>query len=309
MSKPFSSDEFIPSFEVSGDMSVISKGKTAGLYVYRSVVNAAEIIAWAKSQGFQSVITPEELHVTVIYSKTPVDWFKLGQNWWNENKNGEIEIQPGGPRAVQALGDKGAVVLMFASNDLSFRNKSACDEYGCSWDYDEYQPHITISYNAGDLDLDDLEPYRGKIVLGPEIFEEIEDDWSATEFSVGIPISKSVDDQRLVFGWAYVVEENGQTVTDHSGDQWDEADMEKAFYGFAEEVGIAGDMHKTIGVGKLVECMVFTKEKQNALGIDLGKVGAWVGFRLDEESYAKVKSGECKMLSIGFTGTRTPIDA
>jgi hypothetical protein len=44
----------------------------------------------------------------------------------------------------------------------------------------EYQPHITITYKPGDVDIEKGEPYRGKIVLGPEIFEEVKKDWQAS---------------------------------------------------------------------------------------------------------------------------------
>lgn len=124
-------------------------------------------------------------------------------------------------------------------------------------------------------------------------------DWTLT-----VPILKTQDDQRLVFGWASVISENGQPVVDSQGDIITEADLEKAFYGFAKDARMAGEMHSRMDAGHMVECMVFTKEKQAALGIDLGKVGAWVGFRLDPEAYAKVKSGEMRAFSIGGSGRR-----
>ena len=54
--------------------------KTEGpktLYVKRPLLNAMQIIAWAKAQGFKSVQKPEDMHVTVCYSKTPFDWDDL----------------------------------------------------------------------------------------------------------------------------------------------------------------------------------------------------------------------------------------
>jgi hypothetical protein len=37
---------------------------------------------------------------------------------------------------------------------------------------------VTITYDGKGMALDDIEPYRGELVFGPEIFEEIDDDWS-----------------------------------------------------------------------------------------------------------------------------------
>ena len=44
------------------------------LYVSRPVLNAPQIIAWAKAQGFATTLPPEDMHVTVAFSKEPVDW-------------------------------------------------------------------------------------------------------------------------------------------------------------------------------------------------------------------------------------------
>ena len=113
------------------------------------------------------------------------------------------------------------------------------------------------------------------------------------------------EDQRLIFGWASIVEKDGVEVVDSQGDIISGGELEKAFYDFMLNARNAGEMHLRKDAGKLVECIVFTKEKQKALGINLGKVGAWVGFKVDEESFAKVKDGTYKMFSIGGKGVRT----
>ncbi|MNT97626.1 hypothetical protein D3C72_2399890 [compost metagenome] len=73
---------------------------------------------------------------------------------------------------------EGAVVLAFNSSDLSWRHMSL-REIGASWDYPEYQPHITITYNLGDVDVSKVEPYRGEIILGAEVFKPIKQNWKA----------------------------------------------------------------------------------------------------------------------------------
>jgi hypothetical protein len=47
------------------------------------------------------------------------------------------------------------------------------EDDGISWDHDDYTPHVTITYDAGDLNIDEVEPYTGELRFGPEIFEEI----------------------------------------------------------------------------------------------------------------------------------------
>jgi phage-related protein (TIGR01555 family) len=141
------------------------------LYVSRKVINGDDIIAWAKAQGFGSTVPANELHVTVAYSRNVVDWMKVGESWSGDGK-GELRIAPGGARLIDKLGE-GAVVLLFNSSELAWRHVTIV-EAGASWDWPEYQPHITFTYEPGTVDIDKVEPYRGVIELGPEIFEELD---------------------------------------------------------------------------------------------------------------------------------------
>lgn len=145
------------------------------LYVRRDVLNAAEIIAHFKAQGFTTTLPADDMHVTITFSRQPVDWMKMGENW-SDNGKGGLTIPAGGPRLMDAFGQNGeAKVLLFSSSALSWRHEEM-KRNGATWDHPEYQPHITISYEF-DGDLSEVEPYRGKIELGPEIFEEVDEGW------------------------------------------------------------------------------------------------------------------------------------
>lgn len=146
------------------------------LYVQRKLLNAAEFIRWAKSQGFETTTPAEDLHVTIAFSRKPVDWMKVGESWTGE-KDGGLTVKPGGARLVEPLGDKGAVVLLFNSSELSWRHEEI-KRAGASFDFDEFQPHVTITYQApAGLDLSKVEPFRGELRFGPEIFEEVVENW------------------------------------------------------------------------------------------------------------------------------------
>lgn len=142
------------------------------LYISRRVKNAQQIAAWARSQGLKNITPTSDMHVTVAYSRVPVDWMSIRQDYWEE-----IEIE-GGARLVEPLGDEGAIVLLFKSDPLEYRFRSLIEEQGLSWEYDGYQPHITLTYDPGGIDLSKVEPYQGPIILGPERFEEIEFEWA-----------------------------------------------------------------------------------------------------------------------------------
>ncbi len=143
------------------------------LYVSRKVINSADILAWAKGQGITPVLAAGDLHVTITSSRDPVDWMAIGAPWYGE-ADGKMTIAAGGPRMMDKFGD--ALVLLFNSWQLSSRHADM-REIGASWDHGDYQPHITIAYNSDKLPAT-ITPYTGPIVLGPEIFEPVDEAWS-----------------------------------------------------------------------------------------------------------------------------------
>ncbi len=149
----------------------VKDAQPRSLYVSRKVVNADEIAAWAKEQGIGEL--QGDLHVTVAYSRQAFDWIKAGNaNEWSNGGKDELVIPEGGPRAVEPLGGMSAVIL-FASAQLCWRHESII-RAGGAHDYPDYTPHISLT--KATVDLLKVEPYRGRIVLGPEIFEEIRED-------------------------------------------------------------------------------------------------------------------------------------
>lgn len=141
------------------------------LYVSRDVLNWEEIAAHYKDQGFKTTVG-KDMHVTIAYSRTPVDWMEVGSSY-----EGKITVPEGGPRLMEAFGSNGeAKVLCFTAWELTYRHQRIL-EAGASWDHGDYSAHITISY-LGPEDLDEVEPWEGEIVLGPERFAEIEENWA-----------------------------------------------------------------------------------------------------------------------------------
>lgn len=150
------------------------------LYISRQLLNADQFLFWARSQGFKSTLEPKDLHVTVAYSRTPVNWNDVPDSFDFENVPSDFF-----GRKVEKLGEN-AIVLKFKSSDLQRRWKEL-RECGCSWDYSEYIPHVTISYwdksgylpDSNEIDLNAIEPYTGPLKFGYERYEEIDEEWSS----------------------------------------------------------------------------------------------------------------------------------
>lgn len=124
-------------------------------------------------------------------------------------------------------------------------------------------------------------------------------------------ISKTKDEQ-LVFGWANiaVLNDGESRPLDWDGDQIDTDVLEKAAYNFVLNFRSTGEMHQGESVGTLIESVVFTAEKMEAMGIPQGILpyGWWVGFKVeDPEVFEKVKNGTYSMFSIQGTAIRSQI--
>jgi hypothetical protein len=122
------------------------------------------------------------------------------------------------------------------------------------------------------------------------------------------PVLKFDEDQHMVWGWASVAVEKGEPVHDLQDDLIDIAELQKAAHEFVVHERVSKEQHTGPQVGTVVDSIVFTKEVQQALGINLGREGWYVGVKVDDPRvWARVKKGELAMFSVGGEGERHPV--
>ena len=210
---------------------------------------------------------------------------------------------------VRILAGVIAILIIFASSELEWRNREIRDR-GASWDHDGYTPHVTISWKAEGVDLDAVKPYSGRIILGPEIFEPINDDWKATniEKKDGALRKAHIDQELgLVFGFAVVCKHNGQPYFDRQlgddgkpfPDHIPEGSMLEASLDFAKNSRAAGDMHESIQEGGSVPFMIPLTSDLRKFIIENDTTGLLIGMAPNAEVLAKFKSGDYSGFSIG----------
>lgn len=119
-------------------------------------------------------------------------------------------------------------------------------------------------------------------------------------FTKRIDVEKVDDEQRMVWGWAYVCQdENGEQVVDHSGEAVELSTIQKAAENFILQSRRGGVMHRT-KAGFVCQSIVVTDEIAKALGITSRKRGWFIGFKVtDDETWEKVKTGKLRAFSIG----------
>ncbi len=124
-------------------------------------------------------------------------------------------------------------------------------------------------------------------------------------------IVKSNDEKMLAFGWANVsVRVDGELIEDWQADIIEPEELENAAYEYVLLYREGGEMHERGGAAILIESVVFTEEKMQAMGIPAGTlpVGWWIGFKvLDEDVWEKVKDGTYPMFSIEGEAERAEV--
>lgn len=264
------------------------------LYVHRKIENAADIIKWAKDQGFKMTMVGSELHATVMYSKVAVDWPTPDDD--------VITIRSPAGREVAELGD--AVVLKFRNSTLNRRHEELCAEHGCVFDHDEYIPHLTITYEPGDLDISKVKPYEGDIVLGPEVFEAVNenyrDDMPAEKLAASVSLCKVDKKLGIVFGWAIISKKGGEDYYDLQGDHIPEDAMLEAATDFMLTSRTLKVMHKGEKRGTVVFAWPLTAEIAKAMGLRSGVTGLMIGVKPSSKSLLKdIEAGKFTGFSIG----------
>jgi 2'-5' RNA ligase len=89
-----------------------------------------------------------KMHITVIYSRKHLPDFKA-----RGKLDKPIIAKPDKLHIFPARDSKNALVLKIKCPELTKRHEEIMDEHEATYDFDEYRPHVTLSYDAGDYDL------------------------------------------------------------------------------------------------------------------------------------------------------------
>lgn len=139
------------------------------LYVALKVMpgSAAALANWAKDAGIPNPVAAADLHITTVYSRTPVPLYQLPDPGYAPTE----QLDP----AEYRLGflDEGNVLVMFVRSCLACASHDHAANKGASWDYPTYEPHITLSYDAsGFTTLPEPPPFA--IEVGDEYARRID---------------------------------------------------------------------------------------------------------------------------------------
>lgn len=139
-----------------------------------------EIVKWAKDQGIPNVLNSDEIHTTLIYSRVGFKHSCSSTDFDTDISDGEFHVFTN-----EKLGHK-ALVMKFKSKTLSNRhNEIMKNNPKAVYDFPEYIPHITLSYDVEDFDVSKLDYKSLSDYLGGTIENGVEytEDLNIEKFS------------------------------------------------------------------------------------------------------------------------------
>ncbi len=111
----------------------------------------------------------DKLHSTICFSRVKINYMPITE-----------KMPIGTPAALGVFehNNKRALVLILDSSYLNMRHEYAMI-LGATYDFPEYKPHITLSYDIGALKILDTALDKSKVLeMASEYVEDLDLDWS-----------------------------------------------------------------------------------------------------------------------------------
>lgn len=129
-----------------------------------------------KAQGIPNLVRADKLHTTVIYSRKP---FNFDEYKGNTSRPLDLVFTEFKPHVFETQSGKRALVMLIEDADeLTDRHNHIMTKYDASYDFPDYIPHCTVSYDIGELDISKIIEYTGTLHTSNEYVEPLDVDWA-----------------------------------------------------------------------------------------------------------------------------------
>ena len=250
----------------------VDVAKRAGLLVKRPVLNSADWYDWAVKYEIPNPVPAEKMHVTLIYSP---------------GKDAKIKPQD---RPMIMLTEQGGFHMFGVDEDCLVLALGGYEVWelhdrhyflqtaGLESKWPSYRPHMTLSYDAKDFEISDeaLAAAPDYVILGTEVFDDIDDNFAEAAKSMNNPEGLPADDLKLVPVDA-ALREAAKTLLDvqkssldpiETATLWEIAKADSVPIGIIRQVGIDADSHQ-VEIRKTLELefKLVTEEVAKSLGL------------------------------------------
>ena len=165
---------------VKKKLNITEKTADKGIYLAAKFTqsNEDDLFIFIKDNNIPSTLTRDDFHSTIIYSRKyadlPInDTEDLG--YAEPEKFHIFETQEG----------KRALVILLKSDYLLNRHNELMKKYDLTYDFEEYLPHATLSYDIGDFDISvlNIKDLPKHFTINTEYKEDLDLDKSYSDVS------------------------------------------------------------------------------------------------------------------------------
>jgi len=147
-----------------------SPGTFVGVKFDQSTIDS--LMDWIDSMGLETHEPADELHTTVLLDK------EHEFDWEPQSFESPIEVSPE-TFSLDLFGqDKNVLVLKYQCDELADRHSRGMEEHNLSWDFPEYSPHVTLSYDGSNIDIESLSPPDFPLNISHEYVQPFNQDYA-----------------------------------------------------------------------------------------------------------------------------------
>ena len=155
------------------------RGTYAGTYFD---INTVESIRdYITENKIPKPVNLSKLHTTLLYSRKFLPDYKAAGKYETPMIGTPTELVVWKTKGDDGSEPANCLVMKYECPDLVKRHQELMKTHGATYDYDEYNPHITLSYDIGDMDITTLpnvvEAIK-QVVIGEEYGEDLHLDWA-----------------------------------------------------------------------------------------------------------------------------------
>jgi len=150
------------------------KGTYAGLHFDKETIE--RLLEYSKRNHVPKALAADEYHSTLLYSRKYLPEYEPQGKLDNSMLATPLALEIWeSPANAFKDNDTNCLILKYECQDQVDRFNELMDAHDATYDYDEYKPHTTLSYDVGDLSLEDLEDVStiGDLTLVDEYSEEL----------------------------------------------------------------------------------------------------------------------------------------
>ena len=136
--------------------------ETAGVYMGVRPIGASIKLLhdWIIERGIPNPVAAHAAHVTVLFSKTPVDV--------QVDRSREYHAHGVQFGVVRHRFDKSDALVLVLETPALVKRHEELIERGASHDYDDFMPHVTLTTNVENFDWKQLEVPHFSLIFGNE---------------------------------------------------------------------------------------------------------------------------------------------